>query len=422
VKNIRVAFKDSYGIIRNEREAHQVHAKGFVGEPLSGGGLKLEPVELCYLLSKGTVDIYLKKGKKPFAPPEFLLRCQQLDEGFDKRFKVYREIRDRGFFIKIDENYLNVFQPTVKNVGRVPYAKVLCFGEDEELEPRKLLNELRRFHRLGIVVLGAVADAEGDVTFFRFEEFDDEGGLELRKAHLDMMKELGDVVAARDEGNGGDDGDEEGDGDDGNNDRNDVGDRGEGIKLTFSFSNEKGQCYLTSSHPGGRVEDIIHSRLFFGKPFTSGLTLGFYEGLYLAKLFKRETKIPWDNIQIVWGNENHSTLDFPQAREQLDSRLYTVYNELKERWLVPKTGFKYGSHFRVYKKLAEGHHAEYLLHMVDEERVPWFWLEVMVRLATGVKKEMVLAFEVEGKGKETKRLRFLKVVRELPSPGKRDGS
>ena len=400
MRNIRVAFKDGYGIIRNEREAHQVHAKGFIGEPLSGGGLKLEPIELCYLLSKGGVDIYLKKGKKPLAPPEFLLHCLQLDQGLDKRFKVYREIRDRGFFIKVDENYLNVFQPTVKNVGRVPYAKVLCFGEDEELELRKLLNELRRFHRLGIVVLGAVVDAEGDVTFFRFGEFDDEGGLELRKAHLDMVKELGDVFAARDDGNNGDDG----------------GGRGEGVRLTFSFSNAKGQCYLTSSHPGGKVEDIIHSHLFFGKPFASGLTLGFYEGLYLAKLFKSEPKIPWENIQIVWGNEKCSTLDFPQAREQLDSRLYTVYNELKERWLVPKTGFKYGSHFRVYKKLAEGHHAEYLLHVVDDERVPWFWLEVMVRLATGVKKEMVLAFEGEEKG--TKRLRFLKIVRELPSPGK----
>ena len=394
MKNIRVSFKDGYGFITSEREAHQVHAKGFVGEPLSGGGLRLEPMELYYLVSKGTLEAYEKKGKKNLSPQELFLRCQQLDEGFDKHFKVYKEVRDRGFFITPDENYLNVFQPNIKNVGRVPYAKIRCFEEHDRLHLGNVLKEVKRFHKLGIVVLGAVADAEGDVTFFRFGEFGDEGEIDLRKAHLQMVKELEELFAVGAEGAGR-------------------------LELSFSFSKAKGQCFLTSTwHPEGKVEDIIHGHLFFGKSVAGGLTLGFYEGLYLAELLKSDPKVPEKSIQIIGGGEGAEKEDPSHAREQSNSRLYAVYKDLKKRWLVPKTGFKYGSHFRVYKKLAEGHHAEYLLHVVDDERVPWSWVEVMVRLATGVKKEMVFAF-YGSNGKE--KIRYLKIVRELPSPGKRDG-
>jgi len=381
MKKTRVILKADHGIVRSEREGHQLHAKGFTGEPLSGGGLKLDLVETAHLLLKGTVEVYHKKEKRELGPAEFVHRCRQKVNGFDRALKAYQETRGRGFFVKLDGEYLSVFLPTVKNTGRVPYAKLLCFAEDEELEFGKVLGDVKRLRKLGIVTLGAVVDAEGDVSYFRFEEFREEGSMELRKEHLGMVEELKGLFGARDP-----------------------------PIFRFSFSGDTSQCFFSSTHPEQDPERLLNEKLFFGKPCAQGLTLGWYEGCYLHGLFEKE--IGLSAKQMVVSPEDMGTGGLAELEGQ---PLFRLYRELKQRNLVPKTGFKYGSHFRVYRKLEEGHHAEYLVHLVEEGHLPWFRAELMVRLATGVGKEMVFAFL---DGKDDKKIRYLRVLRELPSPGK----
>jgi tRNA-intron endonuclease len=78
---------------------------------------------------------------------------------------------------------------------------------------------------------------------------------------------------------------------------------------------------------------------------------------------------------------------------------------------VVKTGFKFGSHFRVYKRV-EGSkkvpHSEYLVHSVPEGHV--FHLPVVsraVRLAHSVRKQMIFARQDGGEVKylEIRRLK-----------------
>jgi len=89
-----------------------------------------------------------------------------------------------------------------------------------------------------------------------------------------------------------------------------------------------------------------------------------------------------------------------------------VYRDLRDRDLVVKTGFKFGSHFRVYKKV-EGSkkvpHSEYLVHSVPEDHV--FHLPVVsraVRLAHSVRKQMVFAYQKDGE------VRYLEIRRLKP--------
>jgi tRNA-intron endonuclease len=77
-----------------------------------------------------------------------------------------------------------------------------------------------------------------------------------------------------------------------------------------------------------------------------------------------------------------------------------VYRDLRAKGLVAKTGFKFGSHFRVYEKIETIQripHSLYLVDFIGKDHV--FDLTDMsrsIRLANSVRKEMVFAFEQEG--------------------------
>ena len=68
-----------------------------------------------------------------------------------------------------------------------------------------------------------------------------------------------------------------------------------------------------------------------------------------------------------------------------------VYKDMKGKGLIVKTGFKYGTHFRVYKGDPETEHALYLVHAVTSTyNSTWPEISRAVRLAHGVKKELLI--------------------------------
>ncbi len=66
-----------------------------------------------------------------------------------------------------------------------------------------------------------------------------------------------------------------------------------------------------------------------------------------------------------------------------------VYNDLIRRKFIVKTGFKYGSNFRIYSENIE-EHADFLVHVIGEEE-QWFKISRAVRVAQGVRKEMLFS-------------------------------
>ena len=85
--------------------------------------------------------------------------------------------------------------------------------------------------------------------------------------------------------------------------------------------------------------------------------------------------------------------------ERFDRRL-TVYRELRQRGVVPKTGFKFGADFRTYadvESVDDLGHSELLVRVLpaDTELSPRD-LALDVRLAHGVRKRMVFALVEDG--------------------------
>lgn len=140
-----------------------------------------------------------------------------------------------------------------------------------------------------------------------------------------------------------------------------------------------------------KTADLLYNRAFFGKMMDEErLLLSLSEALYLAESGVLELH--------DMSGEKLSNETFSKKAAEIDAEFekkYTIYKELKEKGFVPKTGFKFGTHFRVYRKvesLDKIPHSEFLLHVIssdDEFKLPA--TSGAIRLANSVHKKMIYA-------------------------------
>ncbi|BAB59544.1 tRNA intron endonuclease [Thermoplasma volcanium GSS1] len=72
-----------------------------------------------------------------------------------------------------------------------------------------------------------------------------------------------------------------------------------------------------------------------------------------------------------------------------------VYRDLLSRGCIVKTGFKYGTNFRVYEG-EKSEHAEYLVSVVENKLI-WYYISRAVRVASSVRKKMIFTTIIDGK-------------------------
>ncbi|ADC65388.1 tRNA intron endonuclease [Ferroglobus placidus DSM 10642] len=130
------------------------------------------------------------------------------------------------------------------------------------------------------------------------------------------------------------------------------------------------------------VEDVeIFRKYFYGTEKSGYVALSLVESLYLL-----------EKGFLIMDEEEAEEL-----RSAVDENLYEVYRDLRERRFMVKTGFKFGSDFRVYeavRSVKELTHSKYLVKLREE--VSMRELAGDTRLAQSVRKKMIYA-KVNGK-------------------------
>src|ERR1035441_8680427 len=104
----------------------------------------------------------------------------------------------------------------------------------------------------------------------------------------------------------------------------------------------------------------IHEKSHYGNMTEDGLELSLIEALYLMEKGKLEVNIDSDDVTI----EKLIKL----IRGQGSFTNYIVFKDLRNRGYIVKTGFKYGSEFRLYergKSPGDGH-SNYLVKVASE--------------------------------------------------------
>lgn len=264
---------------------------------------------------------------------DLLRHASGLEPDFEIRYVVYRDLRARGFVVKPSNlTDYNVY-PRGALPGRAPSRSLVrCASERGRLDADAVVADVMQARKHGKTLLLALVDEEGDLTYY-------EAGLQELKADVTPLPQgrtrahlLADRVVVTDK---------------------------EDARRLFQDG-------------------------WFGRDVGLALQLSLPEALYLAENGRLD--VEGVDVEELRRRAREAEPDFDLRHD--------LYARLRRAGLVVKTGFKYGTHFRVYEGPPEEEHAPYLAHAIARgRRVPWPEVSGFVRLAHGVRKRLFFAVE-----------------------------
>lgn len=323
---MNATFRD--GVVHVEGDARQrFYDSGGYGRPVDGDELVLAPVEAAHLLYRGDLGGVEDERGTELDFRAFLTRTDEV-----LRFVVYKDLRDRGFYLSparegwVDEHDVDF---VVYSRGKGPEDdqvayRVTVIGERAPLRAASIDDDVL-----------AVVDEDGELTYLGTDWVAPAGSADPALPP-DLEANLMD-------------------------DRLLVWDPPE-------------ELY---------VEGFFGQRLAGRNADEGPLQLSLLEATYLANngCLSLEPSAVVEHAESVEGERF--------------SRRYAAYEALREAGVVPKSGFKFGADFRIYESFSNTEdlgHSDKLVRVVspDHEFLPRD-LSLDVRLAGGVRKRMVFA-------------------------------
>lgn len=321
--------------VRDQSEGSRLYTRGNYGYPRSGGGVDLDLVEATYLLECRRLEVMGPDGL-PMPYDSLFRHSATVVDGFDIKYLVYRDLRQRGFVVKFEtgDYDISVF-PRGKTLSNSrPEYMVRAASERNAIDITTLIREVTDARDRKKKLLYGVVDEEGDLTYYMMSIRDPAG-----KVFSDPMpaRPVGRLIRDR----------------------------------VFVFDTSEAEA--------------IRSNGFFGRSMVDALQLSLIESCYL---------VGKGRLTVLGQGDSELTFDdlmsFGESIQDEFRIRYSVFSDMRDRGLVVKTGFKYGTHFRVYQSSPDETHARYLVHAVTDDTIR-MWPEISrtVRLSGGVKKEIL---------------------------------
>jgi tRNA-intron endonuclease len=326
-------------IVKKANDIGRLYNKSHLGTLLPSNKLQLSLLEGIFLLDEGKMVLHQNKKQIHFSSL-LKLAVQHIPE-FETKYLVFKDLRNRGHAItQVNDNTNVSFRKFTQKNEDVSSCVIAAYSERDILDIEVTKQLIRQYTQSNHTLWFALVDEEGDLTYYDISTID----------------LAGDILEQR---------------------------------------YPKGTCVLLKNRLivfDKKLSNQLLQKEFFGKPFGETLQLSFVEGLYLLKKNILE-------IQTIDGktlSEEKCIHLMQKLQPDIVQRL-VVFQDLKQRGLLVKTGFKFGAHFRAYSKQPELTHAEYLIHVI-EKGFTSIWAEVSraVRLAHSVNKEFIFAC-IDGK-------------------------
>jgi tRNA-intron endonuclease len=327
-------------VVAGKEAIEEIYETSYYGRPKKGN-LVLTLVEAAHLLYREKLEI--EKEGVSLGFEEYFKTASLLNPYFELKYIVYKDLRERGFYVQPGVADFRVYPRGGKPGKSSSRSYVYVHSERVALPLSVLLKNLESAGNVRKQLIIAVVDEESDITYYEVQESDPTGNMEQLYPSLQTPATmLEDRVIVWD----------------------------------------------------GEASGKLYENGFYGKPLDQKrLQLSLVEGAFLLK----------NNIIEVTTRKDDKKLNFDEFCEKaahiepLFQRKYRVYEDLRTRKLVPKTGFKFGTHFRVYSEVKSSSkipHSEYLTHSIGTQHE--FSLPVMsraIRLANSVRKKMLFAIE-----------------------------
>jgi len=325
-------------IVKKSKDVGRLYCKSNLGITTTGNRLSLNLLEGVFLLGEEKIRIFQDRREIDFQ--NLVKKAAEHIFHFEIKYLIFRDLRKRGFFVKlIEENNdydLYLYKRENEEGKKGKLCLISAFSERDIVDINKIKHLIEFAVKQGGELWFSIVDEEGDLTYYDVSKLDIKGKVRGHK----FSKTTGILLENR----------------------------------IVIFDKKLSRSLLEKE--------------FFGKPFGDGLQLSMVEALYLME------KNVIDIKNVVTGRKN-SVKEFKKfihkSQPDIDLRI-TVFNDLKKRGLIVKTGFKFGANFRAYTKKPDNTHAEYLIHTVDKN-FKRIWVEISraVRLAHSVNKEIMFA-------------------------------
>jgi tRNA-intron endonuclease, archaea type len=335
---LRAQLKADHVLAGKEAIA-ELYKTSYFGRP-KGEGLELSLVEAVFLQSRGKLEIELEGKLLDFRT--FFEQASLRQPNFELKYIVYKDLKERGYYVQPSAVDFRVY-PRGSHPGKSAARIFVHVQSERQLLQVKLLqdsvNSAENVHKQFVL---AVVDEESDLTFYEVKTMIPEG-------------EMPEPYPA--------------------------------VTTDATFLEDRVITWNT------QASQTLYVKGFYGKMLdTERLQLSLVESLYL---FYRKIITIRDRNGKVFSFEKF--IEEATKIENSFLRKYSVYEDLRDSGHVVKTGFKFGTHFRVYRKVESIEkipHSEYLVNAIPEEFE--FRLPVMsgaVRLANSVRKTMLFAIE-----------------------------
>ena len=322
-------------VFDDQKEGSQLYNRGAFGYPRSGGGLDLDLVEATFLVQSGKIEV-MQDGEAVHFPELFRHSASIIPE-FDIKYLVYSELRARGFIVKPN---VGDYDLRVYSRGDLPSRSrdrywVKAVSERSKFDISEFFRLLALLKEDKRELLYGVVDEEGDITYYVVSY-----GVPKAKWNMEVADEkcLGHLVQDR----------------------------------VFVFDERQATMLMDAGHFGKKMGDVLQ--------------LSIIESAYLMSKGLLEVMASDQMVDI------DEVLEFGKSQQDEFTIRKDAYFHLRDEGLLVKTGFKYGTHFRMYEDHPDRCHARYLVHATSVDKgTSWPEISRAVRLAHGVKKEILFS-------------------------------
>ncbi|HOP08869.1 MAG TPA: tRNA-intron lyase [Candidatus Methanofastidiosa archaeon] len=125
--------------------------------------LYLTPLEAYYLSEKEKLQIEHKGD--PISGAE-LLSLTDAEEGFEEKYTVYKDLRDRGYIVKTGFKYGCHFRVYRNSIEDHAEYLVHSFIEHGSIKVDDIMKQARLAHSVKKKMVMALVDEENDITYF----------------------------------------------------------------------------------------------------------------------------------------------------------------------------------------------------------------------------------------------------------------
>jgi len=330
-----------YGRIKKDEKEQS--GKNQKGQLKQNQQLELSLEEAVYLMDRNTISVSI--GEQPLDFKNLFIEASRRIPDFEALYITYKDLRGRGYFVQPSKFGFRLY-PRGGKPGKTPASFYVFVAPEMMLVPvADITAMLDTVINIRKKLMTAIVDEEGDITFY----------------------EITDVTM--------------------------KGERAPPCDITASATFLNDRCIVWDEEDA----DKFHTYSLGKMVDDTRLQLSLVEAGYLLKKGLITITTPIQTTSTPDDRERELEIDI-NGLNALCSGIdpdfphkFSAYCDLMDSGMVPKTGFKFGSHFRVYEG-GDLNHSRFLVHAITANHT--FVLQVLsraVRLANSVHKEMVFA-------------------------------